>query len=705
MKKLLLLFAMVAYVGSASAWDYVCVKIGNLYYNLNATTHEAEVTYKSYSYQNSYNEDWDIPAATIPMGVSYNSEPYNVKSIGRYAFFNCSNLSSVTISSTIDSIGDYAFSGCTALTSIRIPGTVNNVGFHAFSCCTGLTSLTIGNGVVRIKGYAFEDCTGLTSVTIPNSVTSISYYVFSGCSNLTSVTIGNGLTSIGIDAFKDCNGLTSVYIIDLAAWSNISFIQDNSNPLYYAHHLYLNNELVTEVAFPDGIESIAAYAFYGCTDLTSVTIPKSVTSIGDKVFYGCTGITSVVWNARNCNSYPFGNQVESFIFGNEVEVIPARLCYNMNKLESITIPTTVTQIGNAAFSGCTGITSVVWNARACNRCEFGNQVQSFVFGNEVEIIPWELCKGMSKLTSITIPNSVTLIRDNAFEDCSGLVSLTMGNSIERIESWAFNDCENLTNVFISDLTAWCRISFELQTSNPLYYARHLYLNDELVTDLVIPDGIENIGAYAFASSYRRTKFTSVTIPNSVTSMGLDAFHGCELLTAVYISDIAAWCKISFSSYSNPLKEANHLYLNGELVTDLVIPDGVESIGQYAFDGCTDLKTISFGKDVASIGDRVLYNCWELESITCYAQNVPRITEETFEYIEDKQDFPLYVPEGCEQAYLDDEYWSEFNVQVIGAEAIENIRIEGNKPTKLFHDGQVYILRGENAYTLQGQEAK
>ena len=130
-------------------------------------------------------------------------------------------------------------------------------------------------------------------MTIPDSVTSIGDYAFNGCSGLKSVTIGNSVTSIGYSAFNYCDNLTSVCITDLAKWCGISFNTDWSNPLFYAHNLYLNGEKVVNLTIPDGVTSIGNYAFIGCSDLTSVTIPDSVTSIGGFAFRDCIGLTSV----------------------------------------------------------------------------------------------------------------------------------------------------------------------------------------------------------------------------------------------------------------------------------------------------------------------------------------------------------------------------------------------------------------------------
>ena len=241
------------------------------------------------------------------------------------------------------------------------------------------------------------------------SVTSIGDYAFSDCSGLTSVTIGNSVTSIGDKAFYYCSGLTSVYISDIAAWCKIDFKGFYSNPLNYAHHLYLNREEVKDLVIPNSVTSIGNYAFSGCSGLTSVTIPNSVTSIGPAAFRECTGLTSVT----------IPNSVTSIEYGT---------FEGCSGLTSVTIPNSVTSIGTYTFYGCSGLTSVT-------------------IPNSVTSIGGNAFRDCTGLTSVTIPNSVTSIGFGAFYECSGLTSVTIGSGVESIGDYAFAWCPELLDVY------------------------------------------------------------------------------------------------------------------------------------------------------------------------------------------------------------------------------------------------------------------
>ena len=192
-------------------------------------------------------------------------------------------------------IDELAFCDCSSLKSISIPEGVTTIEGQTFMGCSSLENIKIFGSVTSIGANAFSGCSSLESIEIPGYVTTIGNSAFEGCSSLEHVTIRNRVTSIGANAFSDCN-LKKVYMYDIAAWCNISFDDSTANPLYYAHNLYLDGNLVSNLIIPDGVKNIGDYAFQGCNSLVSVTIPDSVTNIGNCAFDGCNNLTDAYYD-------------------------------------------------------------------------------------------------------------------------------------------------------------------------------------------------------------------------------------------------------------------------------------------------------------------------------------------------------------------------------------------------------------------------
>ena len=484
------LFTLLLAVAAGVGTMFASTKIGDLYYNLDATNQTAEVTS-----QNSGKYSGDI---VIPSSVTYYDE----------------------ITYSVTRIGNYAFRGCTGLTSVTIGNSVTSIGIQAFDGCSGLTSVTIGNSVTSIGSGAFYECTGLTSVTIGNSVTSIGESAFWGCSGLTSVTISNSVTSIGEYAFAYCSGLTKVNVTDIAAWCNFAFDSNLSNPLTYAKHLFVNGVEVTDLVIPDGVTSIGNSAFSGCSGLTSVTIPGSVTSIGSGAFFDCSGLTTVTIpnSVDNIGSsafnrctgltsvegpavffdvpegnWPYYTKILNHVTINSGELTENALLFinrSYKTLQTLDVSgVTNTEFADEAFKGCYNL-------------------QQLVLPEGLQKVSYMMVAGCINLQSIDIPASVEEIEQRAFEDCRSIQSITFGGSanpapgrfnapaaasqLRRIGNWAFYNAHELQN-------------------------------------LEIPEGVTEIGDGAF---YGCTYLEEMVLPSSVQSIGDNCFALCAKLTKI-----------------------------------------------------------------------------------------------------------------------------------------------------------------------------
>ena len=319
----------------------------------------------------------------------------------------------------------------------------------------------------------------------------------------------------------------------------IKFI-DKNGKLTVNNYVGTSNNVVIPKSYKGkSVISIEISAFDGCKSLESVTIPNSVTSIGSLAFSGCSSLTRV------------------------------------------TIPNGVTSIGNGAFHGCDSLKYNEYD----NAYYLGNDANPYVvlvkakstditscIINENTRVIYSAFFNCSSLTEVTIPNSVTEIGNSAFSGCTSLTSVTIPDSVTKIKDYAFEDCTKLTSVNISNIASWCNITFVTPDANPLFYAEKLYVNNELVTDLVIPDAVTEIKSYAF---YSFLGLTSVTIGENVTEIGYSAFAYCNSLKSVTIPNRVT--KIEGYAFRFCLS-----------LTSIIIPNSVTSIESSAFDFCTSL---------------------------------------------------------------------------------------------------------------------
>ncbi len=493
----------------------------------------------------------DLSEASIVKGGSYyynfSAAKYNYTSndmIGENMFRECLNLQNIVLPAGVTEIGASAFKSCASLTSIDIPDSVTEIGDYAFESCASLTSIDIPDSVTNIGNYAYRNCSSLTSIHIPDGVTKISEGIFWSCGSLASIHIPDTVTKIGASAFYGCHSLASINI-------------------------------------PDGVTEISNKVFALCQSLTSINIPESVIEIGEGAFWGCSTLTS------------------------------------------IDIPDGVTEIGASAFKSCVSLTSID-------------------IPDNVTVIKASTFEDCHFLTSINIPESVIEIGEGAFYDCGSLTSIDIPDGVTEISNNVFALCSSLTSIDISENVTSIGAS--------AFYGCSLASID-------IPDGVTTIGAYAFECC----PLASIDIPDGVTTIGASAFAACSSLESVHITDLSAWCNISFSNHgSNPLNNGAKLYVNNNELTELVIPSNIKNIKDYAFYGYKSITKVTMGEQVTSVGIQSFYDCTSLTQAYCYGTTPPTINPSfsTSSFSGSYSRKTLYVPTGCSSAYQS-AYWSDF----------------------------------------------
>ncbi|MBR2043860.1 MAG: leucine-rich repeat protein [Clostridia bacterium] len=513
-----------------------------------------------------------------------------VTKIGSYAFKDCTGITGVTFSAEVKEVLNGAFEGCTNITKVvtddiatwcqtYFDNPTANPLYYAkklYLNGTEVVDLVVPESVYYIELYAFCGCESLRSITLPqNGLEGIRNGAFQNCICLEEIAFGSSVKAIYQDAFNNCPNLKKVNITDMANWCTIDFEDESANPLFGGADLYLNGTLTNDLVIPKGVTVIGDYAFYNCKSIKSVTVADGVEAVGNFAFSGC------------------------------------------DFLEKVNLPNSLTGVSACMFENCTA------------------------------------------LKSIALPEGVKSIGGYAFEGCVSLEKITLPSSLKTIGNYAFDGCEALTGVYINDVAAWCGLEFANNKANPLRTAKNLYLYNELVTELNIPSGVSEIKkntfnfctslekvtlsdtvtriddfAFAYCTSLKEitlsdslktigdyafcdcAAITKINIPSSLEKVESNAFCGCYGLKGVYITNIAAWCNIEFDSFNdittNPVATGAKLYLNNELITDLVIPEGVTKIGRIAFDGCTDIKSVDIPDTVEKIGENAFRNTAWLE---------------------------------------------------------------------------------------------
>ena len=562
-----------------------------------------------------------VPNVAQLFFLSCGSGQSNPFALARHLFVNDEEVTELVIPDGVEELNEgFFYNFGKNVTSVTIPNSVKNIGNSAFRDWTNLSRVTFGESLKTIGIEAFWECMALESVVFPNSLDSIMARAFEGCSKLSSVTFGDSIVFVGESAFYRCENLQSIHVTNLDTWYAVNF-ENGSNPLYYAKHLYCNGEEVTQLVIPDGVTEITKDLMKGYENITSVVLPNSVKRIGDRAFKDWTSLAQV-------------------IFADSLKSIGERAFEGCTSLTSIVIPNSVKSFERDVFHGCSNLASITLSdsLRVIGGASF-----------------WEC----TSLDSIIIPNSVTIIEDRVFEGCSKLSYISLGDSLKSIGEYAFHRNDSLQTVNVNNIETIFYVNYGNDQANPFNRASTLLHKGNIVTELVIPEGVttlgglrncgkKNITSVTFPNSVKKIddrffagwseltnvvlsdslrtigykafedckKLTTLTLGESLSNIGINAFIGCDNLHVVNVNNLSILFNdiIYESNYmTNPFEMAKELHLCNEPITDLVVPETVKSIKGGVFKG-KNIASLSLSNSVESIETEAFRDCKQLSSV-------------------------------------------------------------------------------------------
>lgn len=583
--------------------------------------------------------------SAISVAIPEIIEGYPVTVIAEKAFYNCDVLKTLTIPESITTLEPCAVYNCDNLEFIN--WNAKNADIYPNGCLF----LNIGNDVAGVNIIFGENVESIPA----------SCFFSDGSNKIKSVTMGKNISYVGAGAFEGCVNIENVYLPGLESVET-DYHNVTANPLYYAKKLYINGELVTELVISDEVETIGDYAFAGFEGLTDVVMGKNINAVGEGAFRDCTGLKNItisenvadvgecafdecrnliriVWNAKNVSVYPdryrhmFNNAgVDgagiTVIFGDKAEKIPDYCFYSEvgdtsnPYIKNIIIGENVTHIGKMSFFGCSGVTEVIIPDSVTtigdNAFGYCSGLNNVIIGENVTEVGRSAFAECLNLKEITIPEGVENIGENAFANCSGITELNISEGITSISCGSFSGCSGITSLIIPNTV----------TS----IGSGAFWGCSGITDLIIPDSILYIESEAFMKC---VGLQTLTLGKNIVRMGYGAFRNCEVLEQIN------WNTIEFSeSYTNDV--FTNAGINGEGV-NVIFGDSVKIIPKHCFHSTSssaspiNIKSVTIGENVTSIGKYAFYRCRKLTRIIWNAKNIPWFENNNYIFAEAGQD--------------------------------------------------------------------
>jgi hypothetical protein len=476
---------------------------------------------------------------------------YIVQEIGQYAFYDCTSLTTISLPSTLTAIRQMAFSGCTGLTTVSLPNTLKTLDGSAFYQCASLTRINLPSTLTTINSNAFYGCMGLQEINLPSTLTTIGGGAFYGCTGLQEIDLPSTLTTIGNSAFSGCTGLTTV-------------------------------------SLPDSVTTMGLYTFLNCTNLSSVNYPRRLTTVS---------------TADNGCAYLFADctKLKSITVPEGVTAIPDRTFSGSAYLQTVILPDTLTSIGNLAFYDCSGM-EMVWinkNVVSIGSNTFQNCRKLTIHGvsgSYAETYANE--NGISFSTDSLVLISGKVVDENG-NGVSG-VSVSLYDTLNR---------RMLGTYYTSSAGKWVCVNaragytYQVRFHHPFYKFEVDIFNCVASSDgNVIPDVAAKLAASGEATP---SSLFTTRIVNGTTYYAITGYTGGD--TAVVIPD-------EIDGHVVRAIDAD-AFRNNTALTSVVLPTALQSLGDYAFQGCTNLLYVGFNGGLVTIGFGVFAECTRLTSIS------------------------------------------------------------------------------------------
>ncbi len=617
----------------------------------------------------------------------------NINRIGAQAFYNCAELTTISLESGLTSIGENAFFNCNNLNSMNFQADSLDdwaaiVFENEYSNPMAYAKEERFNGqkadivdfcedtTTTISNYMFYGSDDLADVWFDEGISYIGYKAFANCNNLQSVYLPYSMKTINEDAFKNCVNLENMYFDGIAEdWVGIDFKNEYANPMYYAQKEYFGDTLVKDVIIRDFVEVINYDAFNGCTSLTTITLPRTLKTVKESAFEGCDNLTDVYYDGTktewgNIYIMSYNDDLKNAEIHYRQETVTPAHPYKYTVKEDgtikitgytgstaqLTIPKeldgyTVTEIGDSAFYNKQSLTDVVIpdtvtviGAKAFSKCD---NLIMVTLPAGLKTIKNGAFLNNRNLRKVVIHEGCTTIEHQAFKDCERLNFITLPSTLTYVGNVAFvntgyyNNAENWENdmLYIGEYLIACRETVvgrsTVKDGTKLIGIGAFYSCGE-ITEIILPDSLVYINDYAFQEC---KKLTDIVIPNSVIDVGAGAFDNCGALETVVIPDSVnsigerafSMCK-SLKNVTLPigLKEIKgHVFSNCRALETIIIPNSVTSIGEQAFWNCTSLTSITLPEGIEIIGRQAFQKCTSLSSVII-PNSLKGICHEAFE---------------------------------------------------------------------------